>query len=89
MNLEDLRHHIEKLSDSLGSADKDILSVRLSSLASVFPFNEYEYMLMFLLSKKAITFQEYEKLRGSYISANRCLDLFELAPRIFGEIWAQ
>jgi hypothetical protein len=28
-------------------------------------------------------------LRADYVAANRYLDLFPLAPRIFGEVWAQ
>ena len=44
---------------------------------------------MYLIDKVAITFQDYEHLRETYLSANRYLELFELAPRIFGEIWGQ
>ena len=44
---------------------------------------------MYLLDKSAITFHDYESLRENYVSANRYLGLFELAPRIFGEIWGQ
>ncbi len=55
---------------------------------SVFPFNEYEYMLMFLLSKNKLTFEEYERLRNNYVSSNRYLELYTLSPRIFGETWA-
>lgn len=61
----------------------------LSGLQSVFPFNEYEYRLMFLLNKKVISFQEYETLRGTYVAANPYLHLFRLSPRVFGEVWAQ
>lgn len=56
---------------------------------SVFPFNEYEYMLIFLSDKKVITLQEYEKLREKYVSSNRYLELYGIAPRIFGEIVQQ
>jgi len=44
---------------------------------------------MFLLDRGAISFTEYEKLREDYVSTNRYLDLFELAPRIFGQIWGE
>lgn len=66
-----------------------MLDARLQSFASVFPFNEYEYILMFLQDRSVITFAEYEELRSSYVSANRYLNLFGLAPRIFGQIWGE
>ena len=36
-----------------------------------------------------ITFEEYEKLRNSYVGANQNLNLYGLSPRVFGEIWAE
>jgi len=33
-----------------------------------------------------ISFREYEELRDTYVSANQYLNLFGLAPRIFGQI---
>ena len=36
-----------------------------------------------------ITFGDYEELRDNYVSANRYLDLFGLAPRIFGGVWGE
>jgi hypothetical protein len=44
---------------------------------------------MFALDRGSITFVDYEDLRARYVSANKYLDLFSLAPRIFGETWAQ
>lgn len=89
MNLDELRQRLDRLADNLTPRDRKLLTARLAGLGSGFPFNEYEYMLMFLLDKQAITFAEYEKLRSSYLSANPYLDLFALSPRVFGEIWGQ
>lgn len=61
----------------------------MESLTSVFPFSEYEYMLMFLRDKGVITFEEYEKLRNNYVKTNKYLELYGLAPRIFGQIWGE
>jgi hypothetical protein len=44
---------------------------------------------MFLRDRSVISFQEYEELRSTYVSANRYLNLFGLAPRIFGQIWGE
>jgi hypothetical protein len=88
VDLNQLKARLELLAESLNGEQKRILAARLTGLASVFPFSEYEYMLMFLLDKKVIKFEQYEKLRADYVATNRYLDLFGLAPRIFGEIWA-
>jgi hypothetical protein len=89
MNLNELKGRLLSLTESLRHEDKAVLLARLEGLASVFPFNEYEYMLMFLLDKQAVSFGEYESLRQSYVSANRYLHLFELAPRVFGQLWGE
>ena len=44
---------------------------------------------MFLRDRSVISFKEYEELRSNYVSANRYLNLFGLAPRIFGQIWGE
>jgi hypothetical protein len=89
MDLDQLREHLQRIADSLKHTDKKLLTARLKGLVSVFPFSEYEYTLMFLRDRSVITLEQYEKLRSQYVSTNKYLDLFGLAPRIFGEIWGQ
>lgn len=89
MDIKQLKKRLDLLPKKLSEEDRHLLNARLHSLVSVFPFNEYEYTLMFLLDKKILGFQEYEKLRNAYISDNKYLNLFGLAPRIFGQIWGQ
>ena len=89
MNLQELRQYLDQLSFSLAPEERDVLKARLQGLASVFPFSEYEFILMFLRDRGVISFEDYEKLRDRYISANRYLDLFSLAPRVFGQIWGE
>jgi len=82
----------KKLDDwikELPQEDRKFLLAHLSSLKSIYPFNEYEYRLMYLLDKKVITFKEYESLRDAYVNANPYLNLYNISPRVFGEIWAQ
>ena len=87
MDLNELNAFLDSLANSLRSEDKELLTARLQSLISVYPFNEYEYALTFLLDKGIVTFSEYERLRQDYVSTNRYLGLYELSPRVFGEIW--
>jgi len=89
MTQQQLRDYLDKFIGTLRQQDRHFLDVRLRSLVSVFPFNEYEYILMFLRDRSVISFDEYEKLRNAYVSANRYLKLFGLAPRVFGQIWGE
>lgn len=89
MTQQQLREYLDKFIETLHEQDKDFLDVRLHSLVSVFPFNEYEYILMFLRDRSLITFDDYEQLRNTYVSHNRYLGLYGLAPRVFGQIWGE
>ena len=88
MDIGELREHLESLSLSLQDDQKEMLDARLRGLSSAYPFSEYEYIIMVLLDRNVISFDEYEQLRGDYVCANKYLELFGLAPRVFGEIWA-
>jgi hypothetical protein len=89
MTQQQLREYLDGFVQTLGQQNRGFLDARLHSLVSVFPFNEYEYILMFLRDRSVISFEEYEELRSTYVSANRYLNLFGLAPRIFGQIWGE
>ena len=88
MDITELKNFLDSLTESLPKEDRTLLHARLNALVSAFPFNEYEYMLMFLRDKNVISFPDYEKLRSDYVSTNKYLELFGLSPRVFGEIWA-
>jgi len=89
MTQQQLRDYLDRFMASLDQPNKEFLEARLKGLASVFPFNEYEYILMFLRDRSVITFDEYEELRSNYVSSNKYLELYGLAPRIFGQIWGE
>ncbi|MFQ5399284.1 MAG: restriction endonuclease subunit M [Anaerolineae bacterium] len=89
MNLDELKSTLDQLAESLRDEQKDLLTARLDALTSAYPFNEFEYILTFLINEGVITFDEYERLRTNYVNENRYLDLFGLAPRIFGQVWGE
>src|SRR3989338_10630569 len=89
MDKKSLDIKLDKWIKELPQEDRKSLLAHLSSLKSIYPFNEYEYRLMYLLDKKIITFKEYENLRNAYVNANPYLNLYNISPRVFGEIWAQ
>jgi hypothetical protein len=86
--MEKLKQELDQLIKTL--PNEETLRAKLESLVSVYPFNDYEYMISALLGADKLTFEEYLELRDSYISRNRFLYIFEIsAPRGFGEAWAQ
>ena len=84
--------HLEKELNSLLaqlSNEREIRD-RLNNLVSVYPFNEYEYIISNLLAMNVLTLDGYFELRDKYMERNLYLHIFEIsAPRTFGESWAQ
>ncbi len=89
MDKKNLDEKLEGWIKELPQQDRKILLAHLSGLKSIYPFNEYEFRLMYLLDKNIISFKEYEDLRSAYVNANPYLNLYGISPRVFGEIWAQ
>lgn len=83
-----MQKEIDRLLESL--PDGSDIRARLASLVSVYPFNEYEYLISHLLARDALSLDQYLELRDNYIARNMYLYIFEIsAPRGFGEAWAQ
>ncbi len=86
--MEKLKQELEQLIKTL--PNEEALRAKLESLVSVYPFNDYEYMISALLGADKLTFEDYLELRDSYISRNRFLYIFEIsAPTGFGKTWAE
>jgi hypothetical protein len=86
--MEALQKELDRLIDTL----PDVATFRdsLETLVSVYPFNDYEYMIAKLLAVGKLTHDEYIELRDDYMSRNLFMYIFEIsAPRGFGEAWAQ
>lgn len=88
--MQTLKSQLENLINSLSAHERVTLKTRLDDLISVYPFNEYEYIISSLLGLGKITLDDYLEIREEYISRNMFLYIFEIsAPRGFGEQWAQ
>ena len=86
--MEKLKAELDRLIDELKNAEG--FRTRLETLFSVYPFNEYEYIISTLLGTGTLTLDDYYELRDEYIARNLYLYVFEMsAPRGFGEKWAQ
>lgn len=86
--MEHLQLELDRLLSTL--PDAAAIRLRLESLVSAYPFNEYEFIISHLLAKNVLSLDQYLELRDNYISRNMYLHIFEIsAPRTFGEAWAQ
>jgi hypothetical protein len=84
--------HLQEQLDQLLSQvpDADAIRAQLDNLVSVYPFNEYEFVISHLLAAEVLTLDAYYELRDEYVARNMFLYIFVIsAPRTFGESWAQ
>lgn len=65
-----LKKQLEKLVDSLSSENREKLKNRLNDLISVYPFNEYAFIISSLLGLDKITLDDYLEVRDEYIARN-------------------
>lgn len=85
-----LKQTLDKIIAQLSKEEEDTLETKLDNLMSVYPFNEYEFIISTLLGLKKLTLDNYYLIRDEYIARNMYLHIFEIsAPRGFGELWAQ
>lgn len=84
---------MEKLNETLNSYLKRLPVKERALLCSeqhfAYPFNEKEFIISNLLAKGIISLDDYNDMRLEYLKRNKYLDVFELAPRTFGETWGQ
>ncbi len=86
--MEHLQKQLQEFLDQV--PDADAIRSRLENLVSVYPFNEYEYIISHLLASDVLSLDAYYELRDEYLARNMFLYIFEIsAPRTFGESWAQ
>lgn len=88
--MEHLKEKLNALIEELSEDKREVVRDRLDNLVSVYPFNEYEYIISSLMGFGKISLDDYYEIRDEYISRNMFLYIFEIAaPRSFGEMWAQ
>ncbi len=85
--VEHLQGELERLLETLSDADQ--IRDRLASLVSVYPFNEYEFIISTLMARSVLSLDEYLVLRSAYSQRNRYRPLFALSPTPFGITWAE
>lgn len=88
MRLSNLYNTLDEWIAQLPESQRNILQSQEAHYRAVYPFNEVELKIALLLANSAMRWDDYLKLRNNYINSNQYLDLFGLAPRVFGEVWA-
>lgn len=56
---------------------------------SLFPFSVENRLLAYYLAIGEITYERYSQLNAEYCKRNKYLDLFDMAPRTYGQTWGE
>lgn len=89
MELTELKDRIIGAFNGTEGDRADVLAM-VEQDRSVFPFNEYEYLICHLMDRGGMSYEQYIEIRTEYISENPNLWIFAIsAPRGFGEQFAQ
>jgi len=87
--LHELKIILVDYENKLSHQLKAELKEKLSLSTEAYPFNEYELRLTFLQEHNIISFEKYVDIRRKYILSNIYLNLYGLAPRVFGQVWGR
>lgn len=56
---------------------------------ALFPFSVENRLLAYYLAIGEITYERYSQLNAEYCERNKYLNLFDMAPRTYGQIWGE
>ena len=68
--MEQLKERLMGLVHELEAVQHDQVIQRLDDLVSVYPFNEYEFLISSLMGYGKISIDDYYELRDEYIARN-------------------
>lgn len=85
--MKELYTELERLEQNT-KGDKSIIKT-IKKEKSLFPFSAESSMLTYFLSIGEISFTRYSQLNTEYAQRNKYLDLFDMAPRTYGQTWGE
>lgn len=85
--MKELQKQLDMLLKQSGG-DKNTIDI-IKHEKTVFPFSTEGRMMAYLLATQTISFDKYLQLHREYAERNRYLELFDMAPRTFGETWGE
>jgi len=72
--MQHLQDELDVLLATLPDADE--IRARVEALVSVYPFNEFEFIISHLLARDALSLDQYLDLRDNYLARNMYLYIF-------------
>lgn len=85
--MKELYTELERLEQNT-KGDKSVIKT-IKKEKSLFPFSAESSMLTYFLSIGEISFARYSQLNTEYAQRNKYLDLFDMAPRTYGQTWGE
>lgn len=82
-----LRREIDSLLDK-AKVSKSVIEL-LESENDIFPFSVEGRKIAYLMDIGFLSYSEYLKIYHEYSKRNQYLELFDMAPRTFGETWGE
>lgn len=70
------------------SCNKEIIE-KIKEEKSIYPFSVENKLLVYLVSIGEISYEEYDRQKIEYYERNKYLDLFDMAPRTYGQTWGE
>lgn len=85
--MKELNLIIDKLLSRTHGDQKIIESIKTEK--TVYPFSTVCKLLTYFVSIGELTYNEFSELSISYSQRNKYLDLYEMAPRTYGQTWGE
>lgn len=85
--MKELQKQLELLLKQAGGDKHTIEAIKQEK--AVFPFSTEGRIMAYLLATQTISYEKYLELHREYAKRNQYLDLFDMAPRTFGETWGE
>lgn len=79
-----LKHAVMKISENMQR-----IAEALEDEKALFPFSVENRLLAYYLAIGEITYERYSQLNAEYCERNKYLNLFDMAPRTYGQIWGE
>lgn len=68
--------------------DADVIKA-IKSEKTLYPFSKESRLLTYLLSLDELSYEEFSALSAAYSQRNKYLDLYDMAPRTYGQTWGE
>lgn len=85
--MKELNLVVDRLLSSTNGDQKIIESIKTEK--TLYPFSAACKLLTYFVSIGELTYDEFSELSISYSQRNKYLDLYEMAPRTYGQTWGE